>query len=318
MQQVASPQVAKVQPWEDSARQIRAREDAGDLPGATELAAKLVADLERSDPDGILLPGAVDRLAILQHNQGHYVEAAQLYENAVELWRRRPDSPNLGLAKELNNLASLYSEVGQAKKAETLRQKSLTVRLRLLGPASPEVALCYSNLAVDAIHEGNYHDAERLANLAIKIWGQGPPGRSDIDLAYNTLAMIELHAHRYGAALKDVRLALQTYDRHGGGDASRLAAYQHTLALAEQYTGDSVGAAQAFQASLTTIASTNATVSIQRIIVLQDYATLLRSMGQKHEARKLKQEAAKELVKASTHNPFKYSVDASALLSSQH
>jgi tetratricopeptide (TPR) repeat protein len=318
MPHIALSQVIRVQPWTNTITQICALEDGGNLAAAAELAEEMVAKIERSDPGNILLPGAVDRLASLRHDQGDYTEAKQLYEEAVELWRGRPDSPNIGLATELNNLASFYSELGQVKNAESLRRQSLAIRLRLLGPASSEAALCYSNLAVDVFHQGRDHEAEELANQAIEIWRQGPPERSQIDLAYNTLATIGLHGGQYSSALKNVQLALQAYDQHGKKSAVRLAGYQHTLALAERYTGDMKGAAQAFQRSLATIAEAHVTLSVQRILVLQDYAALLRSTGQKREARKLKEQAAKELTQVSKGNPFKYSVDVNALLSSEH
>jgi tetratricopeptide (TPR) repeat protein len=182
---------------------------------------------------------------------------------------------------------------------------------------SPEVAICYANLAVDTLHQGNYQDAEQLANKAIEIWSQGPSDKAETDLAYNTLARIELHAGNYSAALKHIQLAVQVYDQRGKNNPLRLSAYQHTLALAKQGTGDPEGAAQAYQASLGTIAKMNATLSIQRIVILEDYAALLRTMGQKHESRELKRRAAKELAQLGSNNTLKYSVDVNALLSNQ-
>lgn len=318
MQQTAWSQVTKVQPWRDMARQILTLEDDGNLPAATELAQKLAADLERNDPGNVLFPQAMDRLALLKHDQGNYAEAAQFYEKAVEIWRERLDSPNIGLAIELNNLASLYSELGHIKRAETLRRQSLEIRLSLLGPASPELALCYSNLAVDTLHEGKYRESEQLAKQAIEMWNNGPAERSETDLAYNTLALIELHAGHYDAALREVQLALRTYYQHGKNNARRLAGYQHTLALTKQYTGDAQGAAQAFRASLTTMAAANLTVSVQQVMILQDYAGFLRKTGQKREAHKIKRQAAKELTDLTKNTSFKYSVDVSALISTQH
>jgi hypothetical protein len=142
--------------------------------------------------------------------------------------------------------------------------------------------------------------------------------RSESDLAYNTLAIVELHAHQYSAALHYVQLAIESYDQHGRSNPSRLSSYQHTLALARQDAGDSAGAAQAFQTALATMARANETVSIQRIVILQDYAALLRRMRRKGEARKMKQQAAKELVEVGKNNSFKYSVNVNSLLNSYH
>ncbi len=279
MQQVASPQTATMSHGSDAVRRIQVLEDGGNLLAATELAERLVADLKRNEPTNRLLPEAVDRVASLQQDQGKYSDAERLYQSAVELWQRLPDSPNTGLATELNNLASLYSERGQFEKSEAARRHSLMLRLRLLGPTSSEVALVYSNLASDMFRQGNYHESEELAHQAIEIWLKGSPDKCQIDLAYNTLAMIQLHAVHYSLALKFVQLALETYHQHGGKDRARLAGYQHTLALAKEYTGDAKGAAQAFQDSLAMMAGANTTRSVRRVGLLKDDAALLRSMG---------------------------------------
>lgn len=279
MQQIASPQTATPSRWTDTAGQILALEDRGKLSAAMTLAEKLVSDLTRYEPTDKLLPEAMDRLASLQQRQGKYGDAERLYETAVQLWQKRPDSPSPALATEVNNLASFYSEMGQFEKAEITRRRSLTLRLSLLGPASPDVALSYSNLASDMFRQGKYSEAETLAHQAIEIWRRGPADRSQEDLGYNTLAMIRLHEGDYGSALKFIRLALQTYAEHNIRDGVRLAGYQHALALIKEANGDSQGAAQTFQISLAALRRADLTESIEAIEILKDYAILLRSIG---------------------------------------
>lgn len=129
--------------------------------------------------------------------------------------------------------------------------------------------------------------------------------------------MVQLHAGDYCLALKFIRLALQTYADHGTRDGARLAGYQHALALIQEANGDSKGAALSFQISLATLARANLVGSIQRIGILHDYAILLRAMGRASEARKIEVRAERESRQFMKDNPFKYSVDLSALLSKQ-
>lgn len=314
IQQIADPQNIEVSRWRDAVKQILASDRRGNLPAAAKLAERLVGDLTRYEPSGTLLPEVLDRLADLQQRQGKYDEAERLYQTAVQLWEKRPDSPGRELATELNNLATFYSEMGQSGKAEIARRHSLTLRLRLLGPEHPEVALSYANLASDMFRQGKYLEAETLAHEAIEVWRHGPLDARQEDLAYNTLAMTELHTGHYQSALQFIRLALQTYSEHGISDDVRLACYQHALALIQEANGDSQQAAHFFQISLATLRRANTADPMQRIGILMDYAALLRKIGRSRDAHKMELEAAKNAKQVMKNNAFKDSVDVSELL----
>lgn len=314
LQQMGWPQNIQESRWDESVKQILLSEGRGNLPSATRLAERLVDDLQRDDPGGALLPEVVDRLAHLQRRQGKFEDAQRLYENAVLLWQKRPDSPSTGLATELNNLASLYSETGKFTQAEVTRRQSLTLRLRLLGPAHPQVALSCSNLASDMFRQGKYAEAETLAHEAIEVWERVPLKERGEDLAYDTLAMIRVQAGDYNSALRFIRLALQTYFEQGVTDGARLAEYQHVLALTQEGSGDTQGASRTFQIALADLQQANPAGPIQRLGILRDYALLLRRMGQRREAHKVETEVARESKELSNDHAFKYSVDVGDLL----
>src|SRR5271154_6530662 len=66
--------------------------------------------------------------------EGKYQEAIPLAEKVVELARRvrGPEDPDT--ASSINNLALLYSQIGEYAKAEPLYKEALRIYQKLLGP----------------------------------------------------------------------------------------------------------------------------------------------------------------------------------------
>jgi tetratricopeptide (TPR) repeat protein len=292
--------------------EVNGLEQQGNLPAARNVVEKLVACLKRSQPSGDLLPAATDRLASLEQQQGNYREAEHLFESAVQLWEARPNSPGIGLATELNNLASLYSEIGQLERAVTVRRRSLALRIQLLGNTDPKVALSHSNLASDLLRRGQYDEAEEHAQLAAKIWDRCDKEKNQADLAYNTLARIQLLEGDTRSAISSAQLAIQTFNDDHGKSPVQLAGYKYTLALAEEKNGDVQAAVKSFQDSLDLLDSKK-TELMMRVGVLRDYSQLLARMGQTHQALSIQSRAKKEAIQLMKSSAYQYTVEADAL-----
>ena len=63
------------------------------------------------------------------------------------------------IAESYNNLAGVYQEQGEHKKAEELYKKSLRLREKLLGEEHPDTAVSYNNLAFVYDSQGKYQIA---------------------------------------------------------------------------------------------------------------------------------------------------------------
>jgi hypothetical protein len=82
--------------------------------------------------------------------------------------------------------------MGQPARAKALRLRSLNIRVELLGPEHPDVALAYSNLAADTYQLRQYKEAESLCRRALAIWSRFPGYADYAGRTLNTLALIHL------------------------------------------------------------------------------------------------------------------------------
>ena len=72
--------------------------------------------------------------------QGKLAQAAREYEQAVDLARRHFGPEEEVTATLMNNLASLYVDLGRYAEAEPLYRRSLEIREKQLGRDHPDVA----------------------------------------------------------------------------------------------------------------------------------------------------------------------------------
>jgi tetratricopeptide (TPR) repeat protein len=298
--------------WRMKIEYARYLESEGDPDAAAHVIQALITNLTKTNPHSPLLADALGKLASLRQDRGAYWEAQQLYEQAVLVWEGQPQPRSAGLAITLNNLGSLYVATGQLHKAEAAFRRSLTMRTRLFGTSSSAVALCDSNLADDLVRQGRYTEAEGLAHQAIDVWKDSLAVHSQVDLAYNTLALIDLQRANYAAAIDWSERALKEYAQRPA-EQTRLIWYNHTLARAKESNGDLNGAAQAFAEAFVIMRKMRATRSPDRIGVLMDYARLLRRIGQKRDARRIEKQADNEAADMRKTNWFQFTVDVNTL-----
>jgi tetratricopeptide (TPR) repeat protein len=118
-------------------------------------------------PDHPDVATSLNNLAALYRAQGHYEEAAPLYQRALAIRERvlGPDHPDV--ATSLNNLAFLYQAQGRYAEAEPLYQRALAICEEVLGPAHPRVATVRENYA--ALREAMQSDAQPSMTLLQRI-----------------------------------------------------------------------------------------------------------------------------------------------------
>ena len=71
-------------------------------------------------------------------------------------------------AQMMHTMASTYSGLGLYQQTESLQERALEIRRRVLGPRHPETLRLKSDLAVDLSLEGRYADAERMMRETLK------------------------------------------------------------------------------------------------------------------------------------------------------
>ena len=265
-------------------------EQHGDLEGATRILREIAGTAERSQPHGMVLPAILCKLASIAQDQARYRDAERLYRRSVELWRAIPNGPYIGLAQALNNLASLYFETGRKGLAENLCHESLSIRLQVQGPDHPDVALEYSNLAVNAYRRKRYREAESLAWKAIAIWNRLDPNADESDFAYNTLALISIAQSQTAEALRLAARAIEMQQRKPKPSPLLLASYRHTLARV-YIRGKRWNDAEAQLQEALKIVNANLEVcSVEKYGLLADDAIVLRRTSRKAAAISIEKE----------------------------
>jgi tetratricopeptide (TPR) repeat protein len=134
--------------------------------------------------------------------QGKYVEAEHACQRSIRALDEAPRSEDAVLASSLNNLADLYLETGRGAQAEPLLQRSLDIRLRLLGPGHPDVGMTMNNLGAlyKRQHKLSQARPEFERALAVLEKSLGP---NDLRVAevLSNLASLSQEAGRYVDAL---------------------------------------------------------------------------------------------------------------------
>jgi tetratricopeptide (TPR) repeat protein len=101
---------------------------------------KMLADLPQS-------PGLLNKLGLLYQSQKKFQAAEQLYQRALEVSEKAPESRERDTATILMNLASLYHEQNRYAEAEPLYRRSLELAEKVYGPNHAKVARRLRRLA---------------------------------------------------------------------------------------------------------------------------------------------------------------------------
>ncbi len=105
-----------------------------------------------------------------------------------------PEHPDVG--NRLNNLATVYSDLGRYSEAEPLYIRALEITEKALGPEHPDVGNRLNNLAGVYSDLGRYSEAEPLYNRALEITEKAlGPEHPDVGTCLENLAIFLLHSN---------------------------------------------------------------------------------------------------------------------------
>jgi tetratricopeptide (TPR) repeat protein len=85
--------------------------------------------------------------AVNLYQQGRFTEAAVFAEDALGRAEKDLGPNHLNVSQSLNNLAGIYSAMGEYEKAEPIYTRALKIREETLGPTHPALATTLNNLA---------------------------------------------------------------------------------------------------------------------------------------------------------------------------
>jgi tetratricopeptide (TPR) repeat protein len=181
--------------------------------------------LQRAGPGNeILHAWLLTDEALLDYEQGHDFERAlELLERAVAIKEKilRPDHPDL--ARGLNNVANVLSELGRNEEALSVARRAHGIFSRAYGSESAEVAISLNNEGEILVALGRPEEALDLLNHSVTIW-QSQVGAADPKLGnpLTALGRALLALERPKSALAPLERGLQL--RESGEPNGRLVA----------------------------------------------------------------------------------------------
>ena len=153
-------------------------------------------------------------LGSIYQDLGRYPEAQRAYQNAISLFKGQP-----GGEKEeevaMDNLGSLYLDMGQPEMSKRLRLRVL----RVAEAAGDHTAMAriYNNLTATALRQRDLKEARKWLGNAFAELNLAPKvGADDVAAIHSNAAWLSTHDHDYEQASKHYEVAVQSWiEQHG-------------------------------------------------------------------------------------------------------
>ncbi|MEM6803012.1 MAG: tetratricopeptide repeat protein, partial [Bacteroidota bacterium] len=178
-------------------------------------------------PDSNLLSVAYQGIGISYRHLGRFEAAMRAQHRVIEIREKIGGSPQ-PLARAYNNIASIYTEIGENPKALDYFQKSLDIWRKEKNPES--MAICYINMGAQAI----FMDSLPLAETYLR---RGYQTFDSLGLKYGTgaasanLGKLYMDKGMWSEAKEQYQAALKSYEDLG--DIGRQAMFLSDLGLIE-------------------------------------------------------------------------------------
>jgi tetratricopeptide (TPR) repeat protein len=202
--------------------------------------------LGAAEPDFSRVADMLNSLAETYRLTGHYKAAATYYQQAVELWTRRPGN-QLEVAVGLNNLAVLARLSGDldAARRDQLRALDTLEGAGLLDSALG--ATMTSNLGKVLLAVGDYAAAREMLEKALATReAKLDPLDPELAATLNDLGLVLWRTNNYEAADKAFREAMRRFDEVLGHDHPYTTAVLNSIGLLRASEGRLAEAETAF------------------------------------------------------------------------
>lgn len=192
----------------------------GDYERAIDELRGVIAHYEKSGTvkDVERLSLALGDLGAVYQERGDYRAAEANFKRSLSLRRAvAPGRPSVGAA--VNNLASLYSGIGDKQQALPLFREALEIHRTNLGEEHPLTATSMNNLALVLSELGQRDEAERLLKQSLEIQRK-LSGADSVEVAgqLNNLGTLYLSAGQYAKALPVLGKAATILEASGERD----------------------------------------------------------------------------------------------------
>ncbi|MCO5380743.1 MAG: tetratricopeptide repeat protein [Methanosarcina barkeri] len=215
-----------------------------------------------------------------------------MYEEMLQLLKAKLGPEHPSVANSLNNLAGLYDNMGEYKKALSLYQRALEIVEKTLGSEHPVVAITLNNLAGLYDSMGEYEKAlpfyQRALEIKEKVLGSEHP---DVATILNNLTLLYRHTGEYEKALPLCQRALEIVEKVPGSEHSVVATILNNFAGVYESMGEYEKALPFYQRALDICEKVLGSEHPNVANSLNNFAGLYYSMGDYEKALLLYQRA---------------------------
>ncbi|CAM4788069.1 unnamed protein product [Rotaria magnacalcarata] len=143
------------------------------------------------------------QLGMLKNDQVKYQEAANFYENALEIYRKILPDNDASLTPTYSAIGLVYNNMGEYSKALEFYEKSLKTKEISLPTNHPSLATAYNNIGSVYKNMGEYSKALEYFEKSNKIWKTSlPPTHPDLATSYNNIGQVYNNMGEYSKALE--------------------------------------------------------------------------------------------------------------------
>jgi tetratricopeptide (TPR) repeat protein len=158
-------------------------------------------------------------LALVANDEGDLARAEELDRQALAMRRELVGDVNPDVADTLNNLAFVQADRGDLKGAVTSERESLEIYRKLFPGDHPEVARIANRLGLFLTQQGAYPEAEKELTDALQMRQRLlGPDHPDVASSLTHLAILQVAAHEYAAALAAAEHAARIYRATSSAD----------------------------------------------------------------------------------------------------
>jgi tetratricopeptide (TPR) repeat protein len=185
--------------------------DRGDYKQALAILEPLA---QSAGPDAPDASRAWILLGSIYQDVGRYVDAQRAYQAAISAFKNQPDKEREEAAA-MDNLGSLYLDMGQAEMSRQIRLRVLQLAKEAGDHAG--LARVYNNLAVTAFQRNQVDEGRKYISQALQEVKQAPQVAND-DLAaiYSNAGSLSMYDHDYKQALRYYEHARQVWIKQHG------------------------------------------------------------------------------------------------------
>ncbi len=249
-----------------------------------------VAKKEASiDKDNRLLARSYADYALALQSQGRHAEAEPLVKWVLLAREAELEADSPAIVQTLNQLGTLYYELGQFKEAELYLKRAVDQQAKSARPNAFEYSRSETLLGLVLVTQRRYDEAESPFRQAITLREQSQgPSNVDTGDALSNLAWVYLQQGKFAEARPMLMRALKIFEQSRGSADPSVAHTYHGLAKIQASQGENEEAETKYLQAIAIWDSKPELDAAALVEVLRDYAAFLEKLGRAEDLVKIK------------------------------